>query len=80
VGVTGDNWYWFRADRPGMTEVNFWQPAAPRVPCPGPGRAVLRHPYNLLVPGGFSDLARLRVSEAWEFFGEASGVASFEEM
>jgi hypothetical protein len=31
-------------------------------------------------PFGFSDLARLRVSEAWEFFGEANGVASFEEM
>ena len=34
-----------------------------------------------MVGGGFfSDSARLRVSEAWEFFGEANGVASVEEM
>jgi len=32
------------------------------------------YPHNQLVGGGFfSDSARLRVSEAWEFFGEASG-------
>jgi hypothetical protein len=30
--------------------------------------------------GFFSDSARLRVSEAWEFFGEANGVATVEEM
>ena len=39
------------------------------------------YPHNRLVGGGlFSDSARLRVSEAWEFFGEASGVASVKEM
>ena len=30
--------------------------------------------------GFFSDSARLRVSEAWEFFGEANGVADVTEM
>ena len=39
------------------------------------------NPHNRLVGGGFfSDSARLRVSEAWEFFSEANGVASVEEM
>ena len=34
-----------------------------------------------MVGGGFfSDSARLRVSEAWELFGEANGVASMEQM
>jgi putative restriction endonuclease len=27
-----------------------------------------------------SDSARLRVSEAWEFFGETNGAASMEQM
>jgi putative restriction endonuclease len=39
------------------------------------------YPHNKLVGGGFfSDSARLRVSEAWEFFDEANGVASVAEM
>jgi putative restriction endonuclease len=34
-----------------------------------------------VVGGGFfSDSARLKVSEAWEFFGEANGVANIEQM
>jgi putative restriction endonuclease len=28
--VTDNNWYRFLADRPGMTEVNFWQPSGAR--------------------------------------------------
>jgi hypothetical protein len=30
VGVTDNNWYRFLADRPGVTEVNFWQPSGAR--------------------------------------------------
>ncbi len=30
VGVTDNNWYQFLADRPGVTEVNFWQPSGAR--------------------------------------------------
>ena len=38
-------------------------------------------PHNRVVGGGFfSDSARLRVSEAWELFGEANGVDSMEQM
>ena len=68
-----------------MTEVNFWQPSGARefrVLAPGePFFFKTHYPHNRLVGGGFfSDSARLRVSEAWEFFGEANGVASIEEM
>ena len=85
VGVTDDNWYRFLADRPGVTEVNFWQPSGTRefrVLAPGePFFFKTHYPHNKLVGGGFfSDSARLRVSEAWEFFGEANGVASIAEM
>jgi len=85
VGVTDGNWYRFLADRPGVTEVNFWQPSGARefrVLAPGePFFFKTHYPHNKLVGGGFfSDSARLRVSEAWEFFGEANGVASVEEM
>jgi len=85
VGVTDNNWYRFLADRPGTTEVNFWQPSGARgfhAVAPGePFFFKTHHPHNRLVGGGFfSDSARLRVSEAWEFFGEANGVASLEEM
>src|ERR1017187_6241664 len=30
VGVTDDQWYGFLADRPGLPEVNFWQPSGGR--------------------------------------------------
>jgi hypothetical protein len=79
VGVTDNNWYRFLADRPGVTEVNFWQPSGARefrVLAPGePFFFKTHYPHNRLVGGGFfSDSARLRVLEAWEFFGEANGV------
>ena len=85
VGVTDGNWYRFLADRPGVTEVNFWQPSGARefrVLAPGePFFFKTHYPHNRLVGGGFfSDSARLPVSEAREFFGEANGVASVEEM
>jgi putative restriction endonuclease len=51
---------------------------------PAPGEPFFfktHYPHNRLVGGGFfSDSARLRVSEAWEFFGEANEVVSIEEM
>jgi putative restriction endonuclease len=85
VGVTDSTWYQFLAARPRMTEVNFWQPSGGRefrVLAPGePFFFKTHYPHNKVVGGGFfSDSARLRVSEAWEFFGEANGVASVEQM
>jgi putative restriction endonuclease len=85
VGVTDQNWYEFLAARPNLTEVNFWQPSGARefrVLAPGePFFFKTHYPHNQVVGGGFfSDSVRLRTSEAWEFFGEANGVGSMEEM
>ncbi|HEY6276409.1 MAG TPA: HNH endonuclease [Streptosporangiaceae bacterium] len=85
VGVTDGDWYRFLAARPEVTEVNFWQPSGGRefrVLAPGePFFFKTHYPHNKVVGGGFfSDSARLRVSEAWEFFGQANGVGSVEQM
>jgi len=85
VGVTDNSWYRFLAARPRIAEVNFWQPSGARefrVLAPGePFFFKTHYPHNRVVGGGFfSDSARLRVSEAWELFGEANGVATVEEM
>lgn len=85
VGVTDNNWYRFLAGRPELTEVNFWRPSGAggfHVLAPGEPFFFKTHsPHNRLVGGGFfSDSAPLPVSEAWELFGEANGVASLEQM
>ena len=85
MGVTDQTWYRFLAARPQVTEVNFWQPSGGRefrVLAPGePFFFKTHYPHNKVVGGGFfSDSAQLRVSEAWEFFGEANGAASVEEV
>jgi putative restriction endonuclease len=83
--VTDNDWYRFLADRPEVTEVNFWQPSGGRefrILAPGEPFFFKTHsPHNRVVGGGFfSDSARLRVSEAWELFAEANGVGSVEHM
>jgi putative restriction endonuclease len=85
VGVTDNDWYHFLAARPEVAEVNFWQPSGGRefrVLAPGePFFLKTHYPHNRVVGGGsFSDSARLRVSAAWELFGEANGVSSVEQM
>ncbi len=85
VGVTDDDWYRFLAARPDLGEVNFWRPSGGRE-----FRALTRgepfffkthHPHNRVVGGGFfSGFVALRMSEAWEFYGEANGVTSLEQM
>jgi putative restriction endonuclease len=85
VGVTDNAWFRFLAARPDVTEVNFWQPSGGRefrVLAPGePFFFKTHYPHNKVVGGGFfSDSARLKVSEAWELFGEANGVDSIEQM
>ena len=56
----------------------------PRVPCPGPGRAVLlQDPLPAQQAGGrrlFQRLGATAGLRAWEIFGEANGVASVKEM
>jgi putative restriction endonuclease len=85
VAVTDGDWYQFLAARPGLTEVNFWRPGGSR------GFQALRsgepfffkthHPHNRVVGGGFfSRFVALRLSEAWDVFGEANGASSVDEM
>ncbi len=85
VGVTDDQWYRFLADRPQLEEVNFWRPSEARefrALAPGePFFFKTHHLHNKVVGGGFfSGSERLRISQAWELFGEANGTADIEEM
>jgi len=85
VGVTDGDWYRFLASRPELNEVNFWQPSGSRgfnVLQPGePFLFKTHYPHNRVVGGGFfSGDVRLKLSEAWEFFGPANGVATADEM
>lgn len=88
VGVTDGDWWRHLAVR-ASTEVNFWQPS-------GGGRRFGALPQgapflfkshygdpvgNRIVGAGFfSGWASLRVSQAWEFFGEDNGCSSIAEM
>jgi putative restriction endonuclease len=91
IGVTDGDWYRFLADRPGLSEVNFWQPSGRyefHAITPGEPFFFKTHytgnrvvPGNRIVGGGFfSGSVRLPVSEAWSLFGEANGVSSQAEM
>lgn len=88
VGVTDNDWYRFLAERPEITLVNFWRPGGGKE-----FRALVEGEYFLfkthktrespghLVGGGYySGFAAAPVSEVWQLFGEANGVASLEEM
>lgn len=85
VGVTDGDWYRFLAARPELNEVNFWRPGggqAFRALTPGePFFFKTKYPHNRIVGGGFySGYARLYLSEAWNLFGEANGVASIDQL
>lgn len=85
VAVTDNDWAAFLRGRPHLTEANFWLPSPdsgfrPR----NSGEPFLfktHYPDNRLVGGGFvSGFTRLKISEAWEFFGEGNGVGSREAL
>lgn len=85
VGVTDQDWYHFLASRPGLTEANFWRPGGGRrfqaLTVGEPFFFKTHHPHNRVVGGGFySDFVRLRLSEAWEVYGEANGAQTQELM
>ena len=84
MGVTDQEWYQFLLARPQLTEVNFWRPSGRGFQAIGSGEPFVfktHKPHDRLVGGGFlSNATTLRISEAWEFFGEANGVSSLEEM
>jgi len=85
VGVTDFEWYELLASRPGLDEVNFWQPGGSRVfRALAPGELFLfklHAPHSAIVGGGFfAHATLLPVSLAWESFGIANGVTTFEQM
>ncbi|MEU1753298.1 HNH endonuclease [Micromonospora matsumotoense] len=84
VGVTDEKWYRYLAARPGLTEVNFWRPSGGAFRALTVGEPFFfkaHHPLNRVVGGGFfSGFTQLKISEAWELFGEANGVASLDDM
>ncbi len=85
VGVTDESWYRFLSARPTLTEVNFWRPSGARefraIDHGEPFFFKTHHPHNRVVGGGFfSGFAPLRISEAWEFFGQGNGAASLADM
>ena len=85
VGVTDQRWFEFLEARPVLDQVNFWRPGGDRefrVLAPGePFFFKTHYPHNKVVGGGlFSGFAPLRLSEAWELFGEGNGVDSLAGM
>ncbi|MDO3685390.1 HNH endonuclease [Micromonospora sp. C28ISP2-4] len=84
VGVTDEKWYRFLAARPDLNEVNFWRPSGGAFRALTPGEPFFfkaHYPLNRVVGGGFfSGFTQLKISEAWNLFGEGNGVASLDEM
>jgi putative restriction endonuclease len=83
VGVTDDAWYSYLAERPAVTEVNFWLPGGGNLKMArGEPFAFKTHmPDNRIVGGGrFDGCVQMPVSDAWRIFGEGNGVDSLEEM
>lgn len=84
VGVTDSSWYQFLRARPDLNEVNFWRPSGQGFGALTSGEPFIfktHRPNDRLVGGGFlSQSIKLRLSEAWDFFGEANGVPSLEAM
>ncbi|MFD6949088.1 restriction endonuclease [Nocardiopsis sp. TSRI0078] len=85
VGVTDQGWAEFLAQRPHLTEINFWRPSSDkdfgRI---GLGDLFLfktRYPHNRIVGGAvFSGFTQVRLSEAWASFGEGNGRSSLNEL
>ncbi|MFJ6022114.1 HNH endonuclease [Nocardiopsis alba] len=85
VGITDTRWYEFLAERPHLTEINFWRPSSntsfKRI---GTGDLFLfksRYPHNRIVGGAvFSRFAQVPLSQAWEAFGEGNGRAGLNEL
>jgi putative restriction endonuclease len=84
VGVTDLSWFKFLRARPNLNEVNFWRPGGQGFGSLTSGEPFIfktHRPNDRLVGGGFlSGSTKLRLSEAWDFFGEANGVPSLDVM
>ena len=84
IAITDDGWYRFLAERPDLTELNFWTPSARRTFRAAqfsPFLFKLRAPYNAICGFAyFAQFSRLPDWLAWESFGVGNGCGSFAEM
>lgn len=81
VGITDYDWFKLHASKDSVEEVNFWRPSERPYRTdfqPGmPFLFKLHAPRNAIVGGGFFlRFASLRLSLAWDAFGESNGVTS----
>jgi putative restriction endonuclease len=85
VAVTDRSWYDFLRGRPGLDEVNFWQPSGGRrFRAIEPGEPLLfklHYPHHAIVGGGtFTWSTAFPASITWEAFGQNNGAATLAEM
>ncbi len=85
VGVTDRDWYDFLRARPGIDEVNFWQPSGGRrFSAIAPGDLFvfkLHYPANAIVGGGtFVSFDSFPAWLVWDAFREKNGASSYDEM
>lgn len=85
VGITDSDWFAFLASRPGLDEVNFWQPSgAKQFRALEPNELFLfklHAPRHFIVGGAlFAYSTILPLSLAWDAFQEKNGAVSLDEM
>ena len=82
IGVTDNAWFAFLADHR-MAEVNFWRRSDRSFRVLDPGGIFLfklHAPHHYIVGGGrFAAAVRATPAQAWEWFGEGNGAATFAE-
>jgi putative restriction endonuclease len=84
VANTDNTWFDFLSSEPNVTEVNFWWPGEMAFRAIQPGELLafrLKSPRNKIGGFGiFSSHSLLPVQIAWDSFGRANGVPSFESL
>lgn len=84
IANTDNAWFDFLASEPPLTEVNFWWPGEMAFRALEPGELLvfrLKSPRNKIGGFGvFSSYSSLPIQMAWETFGRANGVSSYEAL
>ena len=84
VANTDNAWFDFLSSEPAVTEVNFWWPGEMAFRAIQPGELLvfrLKSPRNKIGGFGvFSSHSLLPIQLAWDSFGHANGVSSFEAL
>jgi putative restriction endonuclease len=84
IAITDYDWYSFLSQRRSWDEINFWTPSTHwtfNAPQFSPFLFKLKAPHRAIAGFGyFARYSPLPESFAWEWFGEANGCSSFEEM